>query len=219
MVTDAPNFDPLARIYRWMEYLSFGPMLERCRFHFLSRCLKARQALVLGDGDGRFTARLLAANPLVQADAIDSSAAMLAQLRRRVFRDSPHVEARLHTIQADLRSFHPSQKKYDLLISHFFLDCLTEEEVAALAKRLLPHLTPDVIWLISEFSIPETGWQRAGSQLLVRFLYLAFSWMTGLRIHRLPDYAPVLRHHGFRRRQQHKFLHGLLVSEIWMRET
>ena len=219
MDIDTPNFDPLARIYRWMEYFSFGPMLERCRFHFLSQCLEARQALVLGDGDCRFTARLLAANPLVQVDAIDSSPAMLAQLRRRVLRHSPQADARLHTIQTDLRSFSPSPKEYDLVVSHFFLDCLTEEDVAALVERVQPHCTPKAIWLVSEFSIPEKGWQRACSRMLVRCLYLAFSWMTGLRVHRLPDYATVLRHHGFCRRQQHKFLYGLLVSEIWTYEA
>ena len=29
------NFDPIARPYRWMEYLTFGPALARCRNHFL----------------------------------------------------------------------------------------------------------------------------------------------------------------------------------------
>ena len=44
-------------------------MLERCRFRFLSQCSQARHVLVLGDGDGRFTAHLLAANPTLQVDA------------------------------------------------------------------------------------------------------------------------------------------------------
>lgn len=193
-------------------------MLERCRFHFLSQCRESRQALVLGDGDGRFTARLLKENPLVQADAIDSSGAMLRQLQNRVHRNVPQADARLHAIHADVRGLRSGLRKYDLVVSHFFLDCLTEEEVATLVENLQPYCSQHAIWLISEFSILEKGWQRIVSQLLVRSLYLAFSWMTDLRIDRLPNYAKALQSHGFRKLGQQAFLRGLLVSEIWTRE-
>src|SRR6185437_1080687 len=59
---DTPKFDRLARVYRWMEWLSFGPYLSRCRRAFLPQLRDARRALVLGDGDGRFTAALLRRN-------------------------------------------------------------------------------------------------------------------------------------------------------------
>ena len=64
-----PDFNRIARPYRWLEYLSFGPLLERCRFHRLPQMVDAKRALVLGDGDGRFLARLLRKNPQIQADA------------------------------------------------------------------------------------------------------------------------------------------------------
>ena len=78
------NFDRIARPYRWLEYLSFGPMLERCRFYRIPQLAEARHALVLGDGDGRFLARLLARNPSLHTDVIDQSPAMLRLLESRV---------------------------------------------------------------------------------------------------------------------------------------
>ncbi len=199
-----------------MEYLSFGPMLERCRFHFLAECVDARRALVLGDGDGRFTARLLATNRDVQIDAVDSSAAMLAELRRRAQQTAGDA-ARLQTVNADLRSYSPARSEYDLVISHFFLDCLTDDEVADLIERILPHLTPDATWLVSEFAIPEKGWRRFGARLLVRFLYFAFNKMTRLHVRQIPDYSRVLAGNCFRRRECTRLLGGLLVSEVWQR--
>ncbi|MGO8718978.1 MAG: class I SAM-dependent methyltransferase [Acidobacteriaceae bacterium] len=216
METGTPNFDSLAHVYRWMEYCSFGPMLERCRFRFLTQCSQARHALVLGDGDGRFTARLLAANPTVQVDAVDASAAMLAALRERV-RGHSGADSRLHTIRADLRRFSPTHKDYDLVASHFFLDCLTDDDVSALVERLVPHLTEDAIWLVSEFSVPEKGWRRVGARLLVRSLYFTFSIMTRLRVHRIPDYSTIFRDHGLDRSEDAAYLGGLLVSEVWRR--
>jgi trans-aconitate methyltransferase len=216
---DSPNFDSLARVYRWLEYFSFGPKLQTCRTRFLSQCSAARQALILGDGDGRFTARLVAMNSVVQAHAIDSSAAMLAALRGRVQLIQSGADARLSTTQADLRRWSPSNGGYDLVVSHFFLDCLTDNEVAALVERLRPHLAEKAVWLVSEFSIPKRSWQRVPSRLLIRCLYLAFSWMTGLRVQQLPDYVTALEGHGFVRSQQASYLGGLLVSEVWERSV
>lgn len=218
MESDTPNFDSLARVYRWMEYFSFGPMLERCRFHFLLRCSRARHTLVLGDGDGRFTARLLAANPTVQIDAVDASAAMLAVLEEQARHCCPDADTRLHTTQADLRRFTPTGKIYDLVVSHFFLDCLTEGDVSALVERLLPYLTDDAIWLVSEFSYPQKGWRRAGARMVVRFLYFSFSVLTRLRIHQVPDYARVFHDHGLDRSERTQYLGGLLVAEVWRRQ-
>jgi SAM-dependent methyltransferase len=215
---DAPaNFDALAGIYRGMEYLSFGPMLERCRFHFLPQCVNARRALILGDGDGRFTARLLAANRTAQADAVDASAAMLAALRRRVCSADPHAETRLQTVRADLRQWIPSGERYDLVASHFFIDCLTEDEVDALIARTFPHLTDHATWLISEFAVPDGRVRGTLARLLIGFLYFAFGVMTRLRVRELPDYAAVMARHGFHRQERATFLGGLLTTETWSR--
>src|SRR5437660_724241 len=54
-----PNFSFIARPYRFLEHLALGRALERTRLHFLSAVSHQAQALVLGDGDGRFLARLL----------------------------------------------------------------------------------------------------------------------------------------------------------------
>lgn len=212
----APNFDSLARVYRWMEYLSFGPMLERCRFHFLSECAGARHALVLGDGDGRFTARLLAINKKITIDAVDSSAAMLEELRRRA---DLNAGLRLRTIHADLRQWMPDASGYDLIVSHFFLDCLTTPEVDDLIQRMSAHLDERAIWLISEFAVPEGRWRGVFACMLVRGLYLAFAGMTGLLVRKLPDHAASMGRHSFRRGHHASFLGGLLVSETWERSA
>lgn len=215
----APNFNPLARIYRWMEYLSFGPMLERCRFQFLSQCRDAQNALILGDGDGRFTARFVSINATVQVQAVDASTAMLAELRKRVEGVSSQASQRVRAVQADLRSFSPTDTGYDLVISHFSLDCLTDEEIGILIERVLPHLAPEAHWLVSEFAVPKDGWRRLCGRWLIRFLYLAFSKMTHLQVQQLPDYAHSFARHGFQRREQAHLLGGLLVAELWERKV
>ncbi len=204
----APNFDGVARLYRWMEYLSLGPALARMRRWHLDagRLDGCRRALVLGDGDGRFTARLLARNRQVQVIAVDSSATMLGLLadRSRLF------AGRLRIVRADAREFLP-QPPIDLVVTHFFLDCLTEGEVHDLVRRVAIALEPESLWVVSDFRVD--GWR---SGLLVSGLYLAFRLLTGLRITRLPDHRRPLREQGFRMLEEKRGLCGLLFTEVWM---
>jgi SAM-dependent methyltransferase len=214
-----PDFDRLARLYCWMEWFSFGPWLMRCRCAFLSELPGSRRALVLGDGDGRFTARLLDADPTVRIDAIDASAAMLKTLARRA---RPHAR-RLRIQAADARDWQPEGQPadsawslpYDLIVTHFFLDCLTTEEVRALASTLRAALAPPARWVLSEFAVPEGWFGWLVARPVVWGLYCAFGWLTGLELRRLPDHAWALGQAGFSLEARRCWLAGLLVSELW----
>ena len=199
-----PNFDRIARPYRWMEYLTFGPVLWRCRTRHLAALHNCRTALVLGDGDGRFTAALLAANPHIHVDAVDSSATMLALLAERA-RAIPGTTPRLRVHRTDALDFAqslPAGRHYDIVITHFFLDCLSQSDVESLARMLTPHLNAGAIWLVSDFRVPA-GAMHLPARVLVRSLYLAFHFLTGLQANRLPDYAFAFGGIGFMRTAQH----------------
>lgn len=213
-----PNFDRIARSYRWLEYVTLGRTLERCRLHFLPLLVERTHALVLGDGDGRFLAELLARNPEIHADAIDTSAAMLSLLMERCRRAAPGADLRLQIHQVDALRYLavPCGHTYDLVVTHFFLDCLTQSEVEALALAVAPKLAPQALWLVSDFRIP-VGSMRLPAQVFVRSLYLAFRILAGLRIVTLPDYDRALTSIGLVRIAQHRSFFGLLATELWSR--
>jgi SAM-dependent methyltransferase len=209
------NFDPIARPYRWLEYLTLGRTLERCRLHYLPALLHQKTALILGDGDGRFLAQLLAQNPHLQADAVDTSATMLELLRRRCESAGPNIASRLQIHHSDALTFSPSQgKKYDIVVTHFFLDCLTQPYLEILIHRIAPALAPGALWLVSDFRIPS-GPMRLPAKIIVRTLYLAFRILTGLRTTHLPDHPTPLTHAGLSRISHHHRLAGLLTTELW----
>ncbi|MBS1805053.1 MAG: class I SAM-dependent methyltransferase [Acidobacteria bacterium] len=205
----APDFDKLARIYRWMEWLTFGPSLQHCRFAFIYALAQSRQALVIGDGDGRFTARLLEANTAIEVDAIDVSPAMLHQLSKR------SQIGRVRTHIADARTYTPVRRDYDLVATHFFLDCLTTREVEELASRLWSYTSPGAIWVVSEFTIPPGLCARLFARPLISALYFAFRLLTGLKIRSLPDHHAALEQSGWALMQHQKSIGGLLISELW----
>jgi SAM-dependent methyltransferase len=207
------NFDLIARPYRWLEYLTLGKALERCRTHYLSRLRDCRRALVLGDGDGRFLAQLLAHNPRLEADAVDTSAAMLRLLRQHSEAATPDANARLRTHHSNAMTF-PLAGPYDLVVTHFFLDCLTQAELNSLVARVASTLAPGALWLVSDFRIPA-GPMRLPARALIRGLYFAFRVLTGLRTTALPDHATPLTRSGLRRIARQYSFAGLLTTELW----
>jgi SAM-dependent methyltransferase len=213
MTRTQSNFDHIARPYRWLEYLTLGHALEQCRLHYLPSLLKRKRALVLGDGDGRFLAQLLAQNPHLHADAIDISATMLQLLRERCEALAPNASARLKTHQSDALTC-PLDSPYDLIVTHFFLDCLTQPDLEILINRIAPTLSPQALWLVSDFQIPS-GPMRLPAKILVRTLYLTFRVLTGLRTTQLPDHATPLHQAGLTRIAHRHRLAGLLVTELW----
>ena len=220
--THIANFDTIARPYRLLEYLTFGSALHRTRTHFLPQLAPFHRALVLGDGDGRFTAAMLAAHPHLHADAVDISPVMLALLTNRVRRVHPTAATRLQTLCADARQFDPSTllpsgAHYDLIVTHFFLDCLTQPELDALVRRVKSFLAPGAAWVVSDFRIPA-GPLRLPARTLVRGLYAGFRLLTGLRTTRLPDHAASLRATGLHLTAHHYVLGGILTTELWRRD-
>jgi len=228
----APNFDHVARIYRFAEYLSLGPLLQRTRTHFLRELPHRHQALLLGDGDGRFLARLLARRSHLSALAVDTSATMLHLLRHRC---QPYIE-RVRTLQASALDLFPTTDSSgtvkagysgvgnprlqpwvspDLIVTHFFLDCLTQPELTTLAQTIAAHTAPGTLWLLSDFAIPSNPILRPFAALYIRSLYLAFRILTGLRVTHLPDPQSALTSAGFTRTARHEFLFGVLYTEIW----
>jgi SAM-dependent methyltransferase len=212
-----PNFNLIARPYRWLEYLTLGRTLEHCRLHFLPSLLQQKKALILGDGDGRFTTQLLTANPIIEVDAVDTSATMLQLLRQRC--EAANAATRLQTHQTSILAFTPpAPETYDLVVTHFFLDCLTQPDLEALIARTTEHLRPGSLWLLSDFRVPP-GPMRLPAKILIRTLYLAFRILTGLRTTRLPDHATPLTQAGFTRKARNLFLAGILTTELWQVAT
>ena len=194
-----------------MEYLSFGPLLWRVRTAFLPYMSDARRALVLGDGDGRFTAALLRSNQNTRVCAVDASGAMLARLWQRAAQQGD--AARVTSLHADASEALP-EGRFDLVCSHFFLDCLTDPQCHRLATRVAGQMDASAHWIVSEFAVPDGRLQLPG-RLLVRGLYAAFAVLTGLRVQHLPDYPAALRAAGLCRLEIHIRLGGILRAELW----
>lgn len=191
-----------------------GRALERRRFEFLPAMTDARRVLVLGEGDGRFLAALLGVNDRARIDVVDNSGKMLALAERRARADGNRVC--FH--RADARSWVPPvNAHYDLIVTHFFLDCFGDDDLGPMVRRFAEAASRTCRWVVSEFHQPEQGFPAWRARLWIGALYRLFGWATGLSMRRIPDYGRPLTENGFRRKKLIVRELGLLVSELWER--
>ena len=206
------NADRIASTYRWLEYAAFGLALEQARFDFISRAAGARRVLILGEGDGRFLARLLGCNRYANVAVVESSARMIQLARERV----PPAElsrVEFHHVDAVSQALPPGP--FDLAVTHFFLDTLNCRDAGAVISRVNMLLSPGAGWLVSEFQEPLNGARRLHARLWLRVMYSFFSFTTGLKVSELPPYRDVLVRSGLAEIEHRERRLGLIRSQLW----
>lgn len=215
-MTPRPSFDRLAPAYQILERLTFGGLLHWCRTAHLARFHDCRRALILGDGDGRFLADLVRAHPNIEVDSMDISPGMLALAHRRVTR-IPAAANRVRFIHADARTDPLPARRYDLVVTNFFLDCFPAVELAAVVRRVTDVCDSDAIWVDGDFRLPSSGWPRVAARGLLAGMYCFFRLTTRLTASELSDATPHLKRAGFTLGEEVTRLRGFLSARLWIR--
>lgn len=206
------SFDAVAPWYRTLETIAFGNSLQRARVACLDEIGSPRRALIVGEGNGRFLVELLQANPTVEIDCVDASERMLWLTRQRLERDDAE---RVQFFHRDLLSWTPPAARYDLIVTHFFLDCFPETELAEIVRKLSAAATPNATWLLADFCVPEQRLARLHARIWLAAMYRFFRFTAGIATNELADPSPLLKASGFTLERQHLFRSGMLKSERW----
>ena len=77
-------FCRFARAYNFLGKLVFKDAIEKTRFACLDSISEAKRILLLGEGDGRFLAKLTSINPDCLVTVLDASPIMLALAKTKV---------------------------------------------------------------------------------------------------------------------------------------
>lgn len=210
------SFDRLAPVYRPLEFLLAGDVLQRSRTAFLEQVVDSRRALVLGEGPGRFLPELLRVSSDVRVTCVERSPQMIAQARRRL--PVQHA-SRVEFVCQDARHWTPPNGAFDLIVTQFFLDCFAPEQVSELVRTLSGAGTAEVRWIITEFQQPASGWRRVRARLVLALMYAVFRRVTDISARCLTEPDPFLSQHGFRLIGRRTGNFGLVRSDLWARSS
>ncbi len=210
------SFDAIAPWYRAMEALSAGGILQRCRTSFLTEVAGCRRALLLGEGPGRFLVELLRVNPRVEVTCVEQSRRMIQAALQQVKRRELDA-TRVGFEQGDALTWPAPTGVFDLVVTHFFLDCFRRDELEGLVAKVAASATSDACWLLADFRLPERGWQRWRARVVLALMYGFFRCATGLSASRLTPPDDFLEAAGFRLADQRLVNYGLTHSDLWLR--
>ena len=212
------SFDILAPHYRWMEWLLAGGKLQRCRTAFVAQVRHAHNVLLLGEGNGRFLTAFLQANHSATVTVVDASARMLNEAQRRAAASSDEGrDRRVHYVCADVLTWPPPRHTYDLIVTNFFLDCFSADQLAVIVPCLASATNASAQWVISDFRVPPCGLPRWRARLIIAVMYCFFRVVTRLPARTLTPVDSLLEASGFQLHARRLGEWGLLHTDLWRR--
>ncbi len=203
------------------------------------------QWLLLGDGDGRGLELLRAHRPRDVFVSLDLSGEMLRRARVRSRRGSKHghpspragtgslglrpggapggsltAPSPVEWCQADIRRGWPEAlagRTFDAVVSQFFLDCFTDDEIRGWWSEVAARLRPGGGWWVTDFTPPEAlaGWSAFRQRLILALLYPAFRWTTSMRARTLPDLQRPFRDAGWAEAEKALLPSGICQVVRW----
>ncbi|HEU6448851.1 MAG TPA: class I SAM-dependent methyltransferase [Verrucomicrobiae bacterium] len=210
------SFDLLAPHYRRMEFVLAGEKLQRCRTAFLDKIPAPKNVLLLGEGHGRCLVECYRRFPDAQIVCVDASEGMLMQTRRQI--EKRGFDAlKVKLIHADALDWNPIGGPFDLIITHFFLDCFREDQLKILIPRLAAAATPDANWLVADFQNALSGWKCLRTRLILWSMYVFFRIVARLPAKKLTPPDGFLKRAGFALHQRIESEWNLLHSDWWKR--
>ncbi|MDP9099101.1 MAG: class I SAM-dependent methyltransferase [Verrucomicrobiota bacterium] len=213
------SFDSIAPAYRTLETIAFGGDLQRARIACLGEIETPRRALIVGEGNGRFLCELLRVHPTVEVDCVDASERMLELARQRVEREVPARANQIDFVSQDISAWSPKGHQFDLIVTHFFLDCFSETRISEIVAKLSRNADVNAIWLLADFCVPAREAARLRAGLWLSAMYRFFRITAGIEATELADPSPFLREAGFALASHHLFRSGMVKSERWRRTS
>jgi SAM-dependent methyltransferase len=210
------SFDALAPHYRRMSRLFGGGLMQRSRAAFIAQTRHCRRALLAGEGPGQFLAALLAVNGQVRVTCVEGSARMIEQARAHLARRRLNC-GQVSFVQQDALQWSQRPGEFDLVATHYFLDCFRPDQLAGLVPRLADAATPSATWLLADFCVPTDGWRRWRAEFILGLLFRFFRLTTDLAASRLTPPDDYLRAVGFGLVARREWSLGLVHSDLWQR--
>ena len=208
------SFDALAPHYRWMEFVLAGNKLQRCRTAFLSHVSPRKSVLILGEGNGRFLLECRRTLKDARITCVDASSRMLALARKRL-QDGALSLGRVEFVHADGLAWSPPVRAFDLIVTHFVLDCFSPKQLEQVVSSLAGAATTDAAWLLADFQVPPVGLSRYRALLIHRVMYLFFRLATRLPARNLAFPDDLLRANNFVLSERQLSEWGLLHTDKW----
>ncbi|MEQ8363115.1 MAG: class I SAM-dependent methyltransferase [Cyclobacteriaceae bacterium] len=197
------RFDRIAPFYDWLASFVFGSSLVNAQEQHLDSITDYSDVLVLGGGTGKFLSKLLDKNNGCRVWFVEASQKMI-DLAKRNLENSDRVVF-IHGTHENL----PDQK-FDVVITHFFVDMFTESELNVITQQVQGHLKSEGLWFVADF-VQRKYWHR----IALKAMYLFFNAIRALDLNELPDWDRIIQSKYFKKTSVRSFYGSFIDSAAY----
>jgi tRNA (cmo5U34)-methyltransferase len=182
----------IADFYPPLEQIVFGSTLERARRFFARQIAEGDKVLLIGEGNGRFLFEIARQTSSASFTVVDSSARMLAAVRRRIA--TVDRCPRIELVHSDISEWRSPTAHYDRVVTHFFLDLFEPDTIYRIVAKISRLATEDALWINVDFTSRNQGLPQ---KALLWMQYRFFRIFSGIEASRLFDPLPYLDQAGW----------------------
>lgn len=180
------RFNWIAPYYDQLAAFIFGKSILEAQLCYLELIPPNAKILVLGGGTGKWISELIQFNNTCKIWFVDASSKMV-ELAKDNLKDTEQV-AFIHGAEDKIPKL-----QFDVIITHFFLDMFTNQQLYNLIGKLVNDTNSPSMWIAADFE-KSKYWHA----LLLRFMFLFFRQSGTMDNNELPDWNAILKSHRFK---------------------
>lgn len=211
------SFDRFAPHYRYFESLALGDALQQVRIACLPHISSPHHALIIGEGNGRFLQQFVRQFPAARVSCVEASARMIELARERLLRIDRRAGENVEFVHADIREIDLPASAYDLIVTHFVLDCFLEDDVARVVSQISRAAMNNAQWLLADFCVPVGAIASRRARFWLKIMYRFFRMVAAVEAHELVDPSRFLCDERFALVSQQLRQYRMLKSQLWRR--
>ena len=203
--SDMANFDRVAPFYDLLAFMVFGRSVRQSQCCFLDKLPKKGHVLVMGGGTGWLLEEMTSRRPQLSIDYIEASKKMIRKSTKRRVGD-----AQIQFIHGTEKEI-PSDKKYDAVITHFFLDVFPASQLFGVMELLDKALSTGGLWFCADFQKTSKSFHL----YLLRLMHWFFRKTAKMESRRLQDFHAHFKALGYQVMVERSFYNQMISSKVY----
>ena len=201
------NFNLIAPVYDALAKLVFGNKLKRAQCHFLHLIPQDSNVLIVGGGTGWILDEIFKTGFRGSVTYLEASTKMIKMTEKRL---QPDWNVTL--ICGNERAI--PQEFYDAIITNFFLDVFSANQLKAIMVQLSDILLPNALWFCTDFKHTNSLRHKLIIWSMLRFFRLT----TQLEASQLHDFAFYFNPLPVQCIVHSTFSNGLIFSSVYQKQ-
>ncbi len=189
-------------MYDLLQRIIFRNELRKAQISLLHEIEPTDKIAIIGGGTGWILTQIPHKN--LEIDYIERSEQMIKLSK---------IRSTNHHVNFINSSHLQEDKKYDVVITPFVLDCIPHDLLNDFVQQIAKKVNSK--WICTDFNVEDN---RLRSKILTKAMIFFFKITTQIPVNKLVSYFNVIENNGFKSKTEIMFVNGFVKSQLFVKE-